>query len=97
MTLVSEPSAGCVAVPNRPRESTASDANPGVTITQVAFYYVNSSGSNVLLGYGTQSSPGVWTFTFTVNLAPGSYTLLAQATDSDGVLGDPFALTLTVQ
>jgi hypothetical protein len=52
---------------------------------------------STLLGYGTQTSPGVWTFTFTVTLAPGSYTLLAQAQDSDGVFSDPAALTLTVQ
>jgi uncharacterized delta-60 repeat protein len=77
--------------------SNISDANPGVTITQVAFYYLDSSGTKQVLGYGTQSSPGVWTLTFTVNLAPGSYTLFAQATDSNGILGDPFALALTVQ
>jgi uncharacterized delta-60 repeat protein len=71
-------------------------ADPNSTITQVAFSaQVNSS--NTLLGIGTQTSPGVWTFSVTVNLAPGSYTLFAQATDSDGVLGDPAALTLTVQ
>jgi hypothetical protein len=39
----------------------------------------------------------VWTFTFTVNLASGTYTLLAQAQDSYGVLGDPASLALTVQ
>jgi uncharacterized delta-60 repeat protein len=71
-------------------------ADPSSTITQVAFY-VQVNGTNTLLGYGTQSSPGVWTLTFTVNLTPGSYTLFAQAQDSDGILGDPFALPLTVQ
>jgi uncharacterized delta-60 repeat protein len=76
--------------------SNISDGNPNSTITQVAFY-VQVNGANTLLGYGTQSSPGIWTFTFTVNLTPGSYTLTAQATDSDGVFSDPFALTLTVQ
>jgi hypothetical protein len=30
--------------------------------------------------------------TFTVGLAPGSCTLYAQATDSDGALGNPLAL-----
>jgi uncharacterized delta-60 repeat protein len=77
--------------------SNISDGNPGATVTQVAFYYVDSSGTQQLLGYGTQSSPGVWTFTFTISLAPGTYTLFAQATDSFGALGDPVALTLTVQ
>jgi uncharacterized delta-60 repeat protein len=40
-------------------------ADPNSTITQVAFY-VQVNGSNTLLGYGTQSSPGVWTFSYTV-------------------------------
>src|SRR5262249_28599335 len=39
-------------------------------------------GADTLLGYATQTSSGVWTFTFTVNLAPGTYTLFAQAEDS---------------
>jgi uncharacterized delta-60 repeat protein len=75
--------------------SNITDGNPGSTITQVAFY-VQLNATNTLLGYGTQASPGVWTFTWTVSLTPGSYTLLAQATDSDGVLGDPLALPLQV-
>jgi uncharacterized delta-60 repeat protein len=72
-------------------------ANGGATITQVAFSYLDSSGNQVILGYGTQSSPGVWTLTFTVNLTAGSYTLYAQATASDGLVGDPYSLTLLVQ
>jgi uncharacterized delta-60 repeat protein len=71
-------------------------ADPSSTITQVVFYYVDSSGNLQLLGYGTNNN-GTWTWTFTVNLASGSYTLYAQATDSDDVLGDLGALTLTVQ
>ncbi len=71
------------------------DANPGATVTQVAFY-VDINGTDTLLGYGAQTSPGVWSFTFTVNLAPGSYTLIAQAEDSDGVIGAPSTLSLTV-
>jgi hypothetical protein len=55
------------------------------------------NGSNTVLGYDTQSGAGVWTFAFTVNLARGTYTLYARAEDSDGVFGDPFALTLQVQ
>jgi len=72
------------------------DANPGATITQVAFYYIDTSGNQQLMGNGAQTSSGVWTYTFTVNLTSGSYTLLAQAEDSDGVFGDPVAITLTV-
>jgi uncharacterized delta-60 repeat protein len=70
-------------------------ADPGSTITQVAFY-VQINGTNTLLGYGTQTGSGVWTFTFTVNLTPGTYTLFAQAQDSDGVFGDPLAASLQV-
>jgi uncharacterized delta-60 repeat protein len=80
------------------------DGNPGVSITQVAFYLdsnrdgVLEPGTDQLLGYATQTSPGVWTFTFsTTGWAAGSYTLFAQAKDSYSVLGDPGALTLTVQ
>jgi uncharacterized delta-60 repeat protein len=76
--------------------SNISDEIASATITQVAFY-VQFNGSNTLLGYGTQSSTGVWALTCTVNLAPGTYTLFAQAEDSFGVFGDPLALTLTVQ
>ena len=51
---------------------------------------------DTLLGYRTQTSPGVWSYTFTVNLASRIYTLFAQAEDSYGDFGDPAALTLTV-
>jgi uncharacterized delta-60 repeat protein len=76
--------------------SNITDGNPGSTITQVAFYYLDSSGAKHVLGYGTQTSLGAWTFNFTVNLASGSYTIFAQAEDSYGVFGDPFALALQV-
>jgi uncharacterized delta-60 repeat protein len=77
--------------------------NPGSTVTQVAFYR-DSNGDGILepstdtfLGYGVQTSPGVWTLTFsTAGLTSGTYTLFAQAKDSYGVLGDPLALTETV-
>jgi uncharacterized delta-60 repeat protein len=79
------------------------DANPSNTITQVAFYLdTNGDGKldsgDTLLGYGTQTSSGTWTFTFsTTGWATGTYTLFAQAEDNYGVFGDPFAITLTVQ
>jgi uncharacterized delta-60 repeat protein len=72
------------------------DPNPNGSITQVAFY-VQVNGTNTLLGYGTQTGPGVWTFTFTVSLAPGTYTLFAQAEDNYGLFSDPCASALTVQ
>jgi uncharacterized delta-60 repeat protein len=75
--------------------SNITDANPGAAITQVAFC-ADQGGTETPLGYGTQNSQGVWTLTFTVNLAPGTYTLIAQAEDSDGVLGAPSTLSLTV-
>jgi uncharacterized delta-60 repeat protein len=71
--------------------------NPGATITKVAFYSVDSFGTEQLIGYATANANGTWTLTFTVNLASGSYTLLALAVDSTGVVSDPFALALTVQ
>jgi uncharacterized delta-60 repeat protein len=78
------------------------DGIPNGAIAQVAFY-VDSDGdgkldanTDTLLGYAIQTSPGVWTLTFTVNLAPGKYTFFAQAEDNYGVLGDPFAITETV-
>jgi uncharacterized delta-60 repeat protein len=77
--------------------SNITDGNPGVSITQVAFYYYDSTGTKQVLGYGTESTPGVWTLTLTVGLAPGTYTLYAQAQDSYGVFGDPLATTLTMQ
>jgi hypothetical protein len=77
--------------------SNFTDPNAGATITQVAFYAIDSSGNQYLLGLGTNNS-GVWTLTFTVSLAPSSYTLFAEATDSAGVLGaDSTLLGLTVQ
>jgi hypothetical protein len=72
------------------------DANPAAPTTQVAFY-VQINGTNTLLGYGTQTSAGVWTLKYTVNLKPGSYTLIAQAEDSFGVFGTLMARTLRVQ
>jgi hypothetical protein len=78
------------------------DLTAGATITQVGFYVDSNrdgklDSGDMLLGYGTQTSPGVWTLTFsTTGWAPGTYTLFAQAEDSYGVFGDPFALTLTV-
>jgi uncharacterized delta-60 repeat protein len=82
--------------------SNITDTNPNVAITQVAFYLDRDANgildsADTLLGYATQTSPGIWTFSFTVNLAPGTYTLFAQAEDSYGVFGDPFAITLTDQ
>ena len=71
-------------------------ATPGATITQVSFYYFDSSGAKHVLGTGTQTSTGVWTLTIKANLAPGAYTLYAQAEDSAGLFGPAAVLTLTV-
>jgi hypothetical protein len=70
-------------------------ANPNSIIGQTAFY-VQSNGTDTLLSQGTQTSPAAWTFTFTVNLAPGPDTLSALARDSDAVLGDPVLVNLKV-
>jgi uncharacterized delta-60 repeat protein len=104
--LPSEPEIGSLTANPNPVASGSSvtftvsgitDGNAGASIRQVTFYYYDSTGAKQVLGYGTQNSPGVWTLTFTLNLTAGAYTLYAQAQDSDGVLGDAFAITLTVQ
>jgi uncharacterized delta-60 repeat protein len=80
-----------------------SDSNPSSSITQVAIYVDSNgdgkleAGSDMLIGYATQTSPGVWTINYTVNLTAGTYTLFAQAQDNYGLFSDPFALSLTVQ
>jgi uncharacterized delta-60 repeat protein len=112
--LASQPQIGSFAATPNPvtagssvtvTASNITDANPNVTITQVAIYLDSNNdgtlepGTDQLLGYATQTSPGVWTLTNSsvFGLTAGTYTLFAQAEDSDGVLGDPIALTLTVQ
>jgi uncharacterized delta-60 repeat protein len=76
--------------------SNISDGNAGAAVTQVTFYYDDGTGTKQMLGYGTSDGLGDWALSYTVGLAPGSYTLYAQALDSDGVFGDPVALTLQV-
>jgi uncharacterized delta-60 repeat protein len=79
--------------------STIVDLTAGATITQVAFYYFDSTGNKVTLGTVTVSSAGSWTLNSATafGLPAGTYTIYAQAEDSYGIFGDPFALTLTVQ
>ena len=85
--------------------SSIADGVPSSTITQVALYLDSNNdgtlepGNDTLLGYATQTSPGVWTLTNSsaFGLTKGTYTLFGQAQDSDGIFGDPIALTLTVQ
>jgi uncharacterized delta-60 repeat protein len=82
-----------------------SDGNPNSTTTQVAFYLDSNndgkletgSGGDQLLGYGTKQPDGSWTFNWsTTGLTAGTYTLFAQAEDSDGVFGDPFSQSVTL-
>ena len=83
--------------------SNLTDPNAGGSIIQVAIYLDSNGdgalepGSDTLVGYATQTSPGVWTLNYTVNLTPGTYTLFAQAKDNYSLFSDPFALSLTVQ
>ena len=71
--------------------SNITDGNAAATIAQVAFYVDSNNdgilepGTDTLLGYGTQTSPGVWSYTFRVTQSTGNYTLFAQAKDSYGV------------
>jgi uncharacterized delta-60 repeat protein len=74
--------------------SNITDGNAGSSITQVTFYYFDSSGHKVTLGTSTTSNGGAWTLSWTVSLPAGSYTLFAQAEDSYDVFGDPTSLTL---
>jgi hypothetical protein len=54
-------------------------------------------GTDTLLGYAVQTSPGTWVLTITTTgWTPGSSTLFAQAKDSDGALSDPLASTLQI-
>ena len=77
--------------------SDITDANPGATITQVQFgMFVNGMGGypNLL---ATETSPGVWTYTFdTTGWPPGTYTFYATAVDNYGAAGGA-ATTVTVQ
>ena len=75
------------------------NSNPTGTINSVNFYLQNPDLSLTLLGSGTNNN-GTWTFTFaeaTYGLTSGnSYTFVAQAVDSNGVLSDPLAISLQV-
>jgi uncharacterized delta-60 repeat protein len=77
------------------------NSNPSSTISNVVFYQdanndsILEIGTDTLLGTGTQSSPGVWTFTFSKTTS-GTYTLFALAQDSNGVVSDPVAVTIEV-
>jgi uncharacterized delta-60 repeat protein len=66
---------------------------------QVSFYYLDGRGNKVTLGTSPVSSAGPWALTSATafGLAPGTYTIYAQADDNYGILGDPVSLTLTVQ
>jgi uncharacterized delta-60 repeat protein len=73
------------------------NSNPTSTIAQVTFFYVNNSGTTVVLS-ATQTSPGVWSCTAPsgLGLTTGTYTLTAQARDSNGAVSDPLAISFTV-
>jgi uncharacterized delta-60 repeat protein len=99
--LPSEPQIGTVAATQQSAGSsvtlTASnitDGNPNSSVTQVAFFYFDSTGTKVSLGTGVPDGTGAWTLP--VQLPPATYTLYAQAEDSYGVFGDPFSLNLQV-
>jgi hypothetical protein len=77
--------------------SNITDENSGSSVAQVALY-IMVNGNRVQLGYGTHNSDGSWSYVFdTTGYAAGTYTLYAQATDNYGALGNPVALTLTIQ
>jgi hypothetical protein len=78
-----------------PPASNLTDEIPSATITQMDFYYSTAAEPSPSWATERRAAPGVWTFTFTVNLAPGTYTLYAQAEGSYGIFGDPLPVTLT--
>jgi uncharacterized delta-60 repeat protein len=98
--FTASPSPATVGSPVTLTASNVTASNPGSTVTQVAFY-ADSNGdgkldtADTLLGYGTQTSTGTWTFAFSFPKA-GTYKLFAQAKDSYGVLSDPLALDIQV-
>jgi hypothetical protein len=80
----------------------------GASVTQVKFYLdtdndgVLQTSSDQLLGSGTPSSVANanhnWLLTIsTTGLSSGNHTIFAQAQDSDGLLSDPIAMTLSIQ
>jgi hypothetical protein len=84
--------------------------NNGDSIQRVAFYISSNNGapfsaaSDTLLGYGTgamnlpNGGSSNWTLTIpTTGLAPGTYTIFAQALDSNGLFSDPIATTVTIR
>jgi Beta-propeller repeat len=97
---------GPAASPQHPAAGQAAAlAKPSSTIVQVGFYLDSNKdgtleqGTDTFLGDATQSNPGIWTLTNSsaFGLTAGTYRLFARAEDSNGVFGDPVALTLTVQ
>jgi uncharacterized delta-60 repeat protein len=77
--------------------SNITDANPNASIAQVAFTVEDSNGNIVAQGYATQTTAGTWSFSFSTKGWPaGTYTIIAQAEDSYGVLGDLQTTTETL-
>jgi hypothetical protein len=74
----------------------------GSTVVGVKFYLDSNKdgilepGTDTFLGNGTVSGHN-WTLTVsTTGLSSGTYTIFAQAVESDGLLSDPFAMILTI-
>jgi uncharacterized delta-60 repeat protein len=81
--------------------SNITDINPSSSITQVAIYVDSNgdgkleAGTDALLGYATQTSPGVWTLNVsTAGWSPGSYNLFAVAQDNYNLFSDPLIVSM---
>jgi uncharacterized delta-60 repeat protein len=98
--LGSAPQVGSfAAAPNQDSSTTLTtsaitDGNPNSSVAQVEFFYYDSTGARQSLGFGARNADGSWSLT--LSLPPGTYTLYAQATDSYGAVGDPLSLSLDV-
>jgi hypothetical protein len=79
---------------SRPRRTSPTEIL--ATTSRRSSSITSTAGQHQSLGYGTQTSPGVWSLTYTVGLTAGDYTVYAQAMDNFGVFGEPAALTLQV-
>ncbi|CAG9167131.1 Ig-like domain-containing protein [Cupriavidus pampae] len=78
-------------------DGVTNDKTPTITGTAEANSTINLYNGTTLLGTVTANGSGVWTFTPTIDLPDGVYTVTATATDTLGNVGAPnTAFTFTI-